>query len=59
MAKHGVSVTLRRIGQELKTNPPSVLATTRRRFGAARAERQRRAILLNKARRAGVRIPRR
>ncbi len=54
----GVKVTLHRIGSEMKRNPPSVLATTRRRFGAARAERQRRAILLNKARRAGARIPR-
>ena len=55
----GVHVTLQRVGHELKTNPPRVLASTRRKFGAGRAERQRRAILLNKARRDGVRIPRR
>jgi len=55
----GVKVTLQRMGHEMKVNPPSVLAKTQRRFGAARAERQRKAILLSKARRAGARIPRR
>jgi len=38
-------------GSEMKANPPSVLATTRRKFGAERAEKQRVAILMNKARR--------
>jgi len=38
-------------GSEMKENPPSVLATTRRKFGAKRAESQRVAILMNKARR--------
>ena len=55
----GVKVTLQRVGHELKSNPPRVLARTAAKFGAGRAARQRRAILLNKARRAGARIPRR
>lgn len=45
------------IGHELKTNPPKILATTRRKFGAKRAEKQRKAILLNKARARGAKIP--
>ena len=49
--------TLQAIGHELKTNPPSILEHTRRKFGAKRAGKQRQAILLNKARRAGARIP--
>jgi len=49
--------TMQRIGHELKTNPPAVLASTRRKFGKARAEKQRRAILLSKARKAGAHIP--
>lgn len=46
------------VGHELKENPPSVLGQTREKFGVKRAEQQRRAILLNKSRRAGARIPR-
>ena len=38
-------------GHEMKENPPSVLAKTREKFGSKRAEKQRVAILLNKARR--------
>ncbi len=49
---------LHRVGTELKENPPSVLAKTRRKFGAKRAEKQRVKILLEKARRRGARIPR-
>lgn len=49
--------TLEAVGHELKVNPPSVLASTRRKFGAARAEKQRKAILLSKARAAGAKIP--
>ena len=47
---------LRDIGRELKYNPPRILAKTRRKYGKKRAERQRRAILLSKARRAGMRV---
>ncbi|HZM78491.1 MAG TPA: hypothetical protein VFC19_22420 [Candidatus Limnocylindrales bacterium] len=46
--------TLQRIGHELKQNPPRVLGKTARKFGRARAEKQRVAILLSKARRAGA-----
>lgn len=45
------------VGEELKENPPSVLETTRRRGGKAQAERQRRAILLSKARKRGADVP--
>ena len=38
-------------GHELKTNPPKQLSKTRRKFGAKRAEAQRRAIMFSKARR--------
>jgi hypothetical protein len=54
MAKE--SDTLQRIGHELKENPPAILSSTRRKFGAARAEKQRKAILLSKARKAGASI---
>jgi hypothetical protein len=50
--------TLHRIGAELRDNPPRVLAKTRKKKGAKAAERQRRAILLSKARRAGAKVPR-
>lgn len=45
------------IGHEMKENPPRVLAKTKRKFGTKRAEKQRRAILLSKGRRAGVPVP--
>lgn len=48
---------LEAIGHELKVNPPKVLAKTRKKFGKVKAEKKRKAILLNKARLAGVRIP--
>ena len=51
------SDTLEAIGKELKVNPPAILNSTRRKFGVARAEKQRKAILLSKARAAGVNIP--
>jgi len=44
---------------EMKQNPPRVLARTARKYGPARAEQQRVAIGLNKARNAGARIPQR
>ncbi|MEK9171883.1 MAG: hypothetical protein AAB782_01455 [Patescibacteria group bacterium] len=45
-------------GHEMKVNPPKILAHTRARFGVKRAEAQRVAILLNKARRRGAKIKR-
>ena len=49
--------TLDAIGKEMKANPPAILNQTRRKFGVERAEKQRKAILLSKARAAGVKIP--
>lgn len=51
------SAKLQAIGEELKLDPPSVVNATRRKFGAARAGKQRTAILLSKARQAGVKVP--
>lgn len=45
------------IGKELKTNPPAIVNSTKRKFGASRAKKQNVAILMNKARRAGVKVP--
>ena len=50
---------LESVGHELKVNPPKQLAKTRRKFGAADAKRQRVAILLSKARKAGAHAPKR
>jgi hypothetical protein len=47
---------LESVGHELKVNPPKILAKTAAKSGPLRAEKQRRAILLSKARRAGARI---
>lgn len=49
---------LKSVGHELKKNPPKILAKTRRKKGKAAAERQRKAILLAKARKRGARIKR-
>jgi hypothetical protein len=45
---------LQEVGHELKTRPPRILAKTRRKKGAKAAERQRKAILLSKARSKGA-----
>lgn len=50
------SKLLSSIGEELKENPPEVLAKTRKKKGKAAAEKQRVAILLSKARKAGARV---
>jgi hypothetical protein len=44
-------------GDEMKKNPPAILKTTLRKSGPKRAEAQRVAILLSKARAAGADIP--
>ena len=49
--------TMEAIGHEMKANPPAILNSTRRKFGAPQANKQRVAIMLSKARRAGVKIP--
>lgn len=46
--------TLESVGHELKHNPPRQLAKTRKKFGAKRANKQRVAILLSKARGKGA-----
>lgn len=48
---------LESVGHELKANPPKILSHTRKKFGAKDAEKQRVAILLNKARKRGANIP--
>ncbi len=48
---------LQTIGHELKENPPGILAKTRRQKGPVAAQDQKVAILLNKARKAGAKIP--
>lgn len=58
MAKHiRTAHILESVGKELKDNPPSILKRTRRKSGVKAAEKQRVAILLNKARRRGANIP--
>jgi hypothetical protein len=49
--------TLSAIGEEMKANPPAILNETKRKFGVQRAQKQRTAILLSKARQAGISIP--
>lgn len=47
---------LESVGHELKTNPPKQLAKTARRKGKKQAEKQRKAILLSKARKQGAKV---
>ena len=59
MAKHGSKDSkkiLHSVGRELKKNPPRILAKTKKKKGKRAAEKQRVAILLNKARRRGAQI---
>jgi hypothetical protein len=51
--KKNMKKRMKAAGHELKVNPPSVLAKTRRKKGAKQAEKQRVAIMFSKARRAG------
>ena len=48
---------LQRVGHELKVDEPEIVGHTRRKYGPARASKQKKAILLEKARKAGARIP--
>jgi len=59
MAKQGTKTAkkLQSAFHEMKENPPAILAKTRKKEGAAQANRQRVAIGLSKARAAGARIP--
>ena len=57
MSKHSRTAhILESVGKELKDNPPSILERTRRKKGVRAAEKQRVAILLNKARKRGAKI---
>lgn len=57
MSKHShTAQIIERTGHEMKINPPKILVHTAAKFGAKRAEKQRKAILLNKARRRGAKI---
>jgi len=47
---------LRQVGHELKVNEPAVVKKTRRKKGQMAAEKVRKAVLLDKARRRGARI---
>lgn len=51
------SAILESVGHELKVNPPKILKHTAAKFGKADAEKQRKAILLSKARKAGANVP--
>lgn len=44
-------------GHEIKEKEPAIVGHTREKFGAKRAEAQKTAIMLDKARRAGADIP--
>ncbi len=45
------------VGNEIKTNPPSILKQTAQKYGVARAQKQKSAILLSKARKMGAKLP--
>jgi hypothetical protein len=48
---------LQDVGKELKNNPPKVVNSTQKKFGVARAKKQKTAILLSKARKLGAHVP--
>jgi len=56
MADQPTENILEKVGNELKTNPPATLNKTARKKGIRQAEKQRKAILLSKARRLGAKI---
>ena len=49
---------LEEVGHELKVDEPRVVSLTRQKYGAERAMKQKRAILLSKARKMGARVSR-
>lgn len=57
MKKSKTKKVLAKVGKELKKNPPKILAKTAKKSGSAQAKKQRKAILLGKARKAGAKIP--
>lgn len=59
MKKNASTSILQSVGHEMKMNPPKILAQTRAKFGVADAAKQRVAILLSKAKKAGAKIKKR
>lgn len=53
MADYPAKAKIEAAGREMKANPPKILARTTRKFGKEDAKKQRVAIMLSKARRAG------
>jgi len=53
MAKYPSKGSIEAAGHEIKTNPPKILTHTAKKFGKSDAERQRKAIMLSKARKSG------
>ena len=47
---------MRSVAKEMHKNPPRILAKTKAKKGKARAEKQRKAILLSKARSRGAKV---
>lgn len=56
MKKTRTAKILEVVGSEIKDKPPRILSHTREKYGAEAAEKQRVAILLNKARKRGARV---
>lgn len=50
-------IILASIGKEVKTNTPNIIANTAKKFGIARAKKQKKAIIFSKARKAGANLP--
>lgn len=57
MTGKGTKAKLKAAFSEIKQNPPAILEKTAKKKGPAQAAKQRVAIGLSKARRAGARIP--
>lgn len=57
MGKGTTKKILSSVGREMKKNPPRILAKTTKKKGSGTAKKQKTAILLNKARKAGAKIP--
>jgi hypothetical protein len=57
MAQTKTKKALQKAGKEMKDRPPRVLAQTAKKYGEKVAEKQRKAILLAKARKAGAKVP--
>lgn len=53
----GMKDKVARAFHEVKANPPSVVAQTRKKKGPAQAKKQQVAIALSKARQSGAKIP--